>query len=488
MHKSSIKKNFFYQCIYEILIILLPLLTSPYLARVLGAEQVGIYSYTYSIAYFFMMFACLGVKNYGNRTIAAVRDDQNELNKTFSNIYAVMIMLATIVSAVYVVYAVFFSEYRIIAFIQFIYILSCFVNIDWFFFGIEEFRLTVTRNSIVKLITVVAIFIFVRDQGDLWKYCLILALGTLIGQAAVWYFLKDYVQFVRPSWEEMKKHIKPLFVLFIPVLAVSLYKYMDKIMLGILSTKTQVGFYENSEKVINIPTSIITAFGTVMLPRMSNLAAGGSRKQIKDYIERSQELVLCLALALAFGLAGVAQNFSVIFWGSEFEPCGNLIIALAVTIPFISYANVIRTQFLVPQKWDRPYIVSVFTGAGVNIVANLILIQRYEALGAAFGTIFAEAAVCLVQAFYVRKELPVLKYVRKAIYFLIIGVVMFVVVMTIGNMGVHIHVLLLQILVGAVVYSLFSLIYFIVTKNQTVLPIIDKMLVRLHLKSNTKKD
>lgn len=474
--RSSVKKNFLYQCLYEILIIILPLVTSPYIARVLGAEKIGIYSYTYTIANYFVLFACLGVKNYGNRTIAAVRDDQKELNRTFSNIFAVMVLISAVVSMFYVWYIVFLSNYKAIAIIQFLYVLSCFFDINWFYFGIERFKLTVTRNTVIKLGTVAAIFLFVKSKEDLWVYCLIMALGTFISQLVVWLFLKNYVKFTKPSWNEMVPHIKPLFVLFIPVLAVSLYKYMDKIMLGMLSTKTQVGLYENAEKAINIPTSIITAFGTVMLPKMSNLARGGNFEKIKDYINKSSEMIMCIACALAFGMMGVAENFSVIFWGNEFEPCGRLIMVLSVTIPFLAFANVIRTQFLIPQMMDKPYIISVFAGAGINLAANLILIHFFDALGAAYGTVLAEMTVCILQAFFVRKKLPILKFVKDFVFFVVVGVVMLVVVCIVGSAGIRISVLLIQILTGGLFYIFACLVYFKVTNNKLVMGMIHSTL------------
>ena len=235
---SSVKKNFFYQSIYEVLIIILPLLTSPYIARVLGAEKIGIYSYTYSVAYYFMLIAMLGIKNYGNRAIATVRDDQDALNREFSNIFALHAVLSTIAIAAYIIYCfVFVQENRIYAFIQIFWVIGALFDINWFFFGIEKFKLTVTRNTVIKLITVASIFIFVHGKEDLWKYVFIMAAGNFISQSVVWVFLRNYVQFIKPSIEEMRKHFKPMVVLFIPVLAVSLYKYMDKIMLGAMCEK-----------------------------------------------------------------------------------------------------------------------------------------------------------------------------------------------------------------------------------------------------------
>lgn len=473
---SSVKKNFLYQCIYEVLIIILPFVTSPYIARVLGAEGIGIYSYTYTIANYFVLFANLGIKNYGNRIIAEVRDDREELNKTFSNLFSVMFLVSIIIFIVYMTYAFFFSDYQTIALIQCLYVLSSLIDINWFYFGIEKFKLTVIRNTIIKLGTVVSVFLFVRDKDDLWTYCLVMSLGTVIGQLAVWPFLKKYVSIEKPTWKEMILHIKPLLVLFVPVLAVSLYKYMDKIMLGMISTKPQVGFYENAEKAINIPVSIITSFGTVMLPRISNMTKDGNVERIKIYIGKSIELIMCMSFAMAFGMLGVARNFSVVFWGSEFETSGSIIMILAITIPFLAFANVIRTQFLIPLKLNKLYIISVFVGALVNLSTNMIFIYYFGAIGAAYGTVLAEVAVCIIQSFFVRKKLPVSEYLKKCLFFMIAGCVMFVIVYLLGFGERSGGMLIIQSLVGGMIYIILCLLYFKYNNNEWIMSMVCEIL------------
>ena len=472
---SSVKKNFAYNSAYQILIMILPLMTAPYIARVIGAEGIGIYSFTYSIAFYFSMFIILGLNNYGNRSIAMVRDDPEKLSKTFWNIYATQFMMAVLVIAFYCIYLFCFVNpaYFTITAIQAIFLLAYAFDINWFFFGVEQFKLTVTRNAIIKLITVVCTFIFVKSSEDLWLYTLILALGMFFSNLILWLFLKRYIYFSKPEWKEMKSHIKPNLVLFIPVIAISLYKVMDKIMLGAMSSMTQTGFYENSEKIINIPQGIITALGTVMLPRMSNLAAKGDKKNSQRYMNLSMEMVMLLACALCFGIAGIAPIFAPIFFGEAFRVCGELISYLSIIILFLSWANVIRTQYLIPQCQDREYIASVFLGAVVNLIINLTLIPKYGAFGAVVGTIFAEAAVALYQTVIVRKELPIGKYFVNSIYFLFIGIAMFGIIRFIGvKLGESIFTICIEIIAGGAFYLICTFVYFIKRKNPVVLNIL----------------
>ena len=307
-----------------------------------------------------------------------------------------------------------------------------------------------------------------------------MALGSFISQSVVWLFLRKYVTFVKPSLKEMKTHIMPMLVLFIPVVAISLYKVMDKIMLGYLCEMEEVGYYENAEKAINIPNSIIGAFGAVMLPKMSNLMKNGSTNQSRKYMNYSMEYVMLLASGLSFGLCAVASDFSVVFWGNDFEACGPLIEVLAFTVPFLAFANVIRTQYLIPTRRDKEYSVSVFVGAGVNLLLNLLLIPRYGALGAAFGTLFAEIAVCVVQTLSVKKELPILQYLLKSVFFLGFGMLMFIFVkFRASSNGTGVLGLCLEIVKGVIVYGILSVLYLYFTKNVVFLSTSTKLLNKL---------
>lgn len=477
---SSIKKNFAYQSAYQILLILLPFITSPYISRVLGPENTGVFSYSYSVANYFVIFAMLGINNYGNRMIAMVRDDRERLNRTFSNIFALHFLLSLLVVVAYFAYILLFPvKYKTYALIQSLYIIAALFDINWFFFGIEKFRLTFTRNTLIKILTVISIFVFVRTREDLWKYIVIMAGGSFASQSMVWLVVRKYVSFVKPTFKEMKAHLAPLFILFVPVIAVSFYRIMDKILLFYFSTEAQVGFFEYSERVINIPLGLITAFGTVMMPRMSNITASGDTNQSREYLSSSMFFVMFMAYALSFGIAGISNDFAPVFFGSQYQPCGILIKCMAVTIPFIAFANVIRTQYLIPSCKDKVYILSVGMGALANVAVNLILIPRFHALGAAVGTIFAEVTVCTIQAAAVRKNLPILDYIKSGLFFLASGVAMYGTVFVIEALTERsIISVVIQIAAGAFVYLMLSFLYVRFTKNTLLVDMLRRVLGR----------
>lgn len=423
---SSIRKNFLYNAVYQLLLIVLPLITTPYVSRVLGAGGVGVYSYTYTVANYFMLIAMLGVKNYGNRSIAAVRDDPEQLSRTFWEIYWLQFLCSLVALGAYLAFALLLEpQNRQILLIQSIHVFTGLLDISWLFFGLEKFKLTVVRNIAVKLLTLVGIFLLVRTQADLWKYTLILALGTLISQSYLWLYVRRFVSWRRPSLSRILHHLPGELILFVPVVAVSLYKMMDKIMLRQMSSFVQVGFYESSEKILNIPTGIITALGTVMLPRMSNLAAKAKQSQSLQYIRTSMSFAMFLACGMAFGIAGIAPILVPVFLGDGYAYCIDLLKILSPTVLFLAWANVIRTQYLIPQHHDRSYILSVILGALVNLVVNALLIPKMAANGAAVGTVCAEAAVCICQTLMVRKALPVGSYLKEALPFLLLGLGMY---------------------------------------------------------------
>lgn len=474
---KSLGRNIAYQTLYQILLIFLPIVTSPYVSRILGADRIGIYSYTYSVAYYFVLVAALGINNHGSRVIAEVKDDRGKLNQVFSDLFTLHAVISIIVFIAYLGYAFLLAkEDRLYTIIQLVYVASAIFDINWLFFGLEQFKITITRNSIIKILTVVFIFLFVKQESDLWKYCMIMSMGFFISQSVVWFYVKGNVTFVQPKWDGIKSHIKPMFLLFIPAVAVSLYKVMDKIMLGMMSSKEQVGFYENSEKVVSMLMGFVTAFGTVMLPRMSNLISIGKKELADRYMDKSIEVVSCIALALSFGMYAVANRFAPFFFGPGFEECGILMQILSATVVFIAFANVIRTQYLIPNHRDKVYLISVCSGAAINLTVNYLLIPKLHARGAAIGTVCAEVAVCLIQFIAIGKEVNWKKYIKCLVSFSMIGLVMLLCVERVILLFSSDFVALgVSVVVGGVLYLGCTLVVLIITKDDLLEQIIEKM-------------
>lgn len=471
---SSLKKNIGYQTAYQLLNTVLPLITSPYLARVLGASQLGVFSYTQSIVGYFVLFATLGVTNYGTRTIASCKDDKTELSRNFFEIYLFQIITSLIAITFYGAYIVIIcDENIIIALLQGLLIIGSLMDINWLFFGIENFKVTVTRNMFVRMITVMAILLLVKSPDDLWLYTLIMSSGTVLSNAVLFYFVPKVVnvQFLKQvSFEGIIKHIKPNIVLFIPLLAMSVYHIMDKTMLGILSTYEQTGFYYNADKVINIPIGIISGIGTVMLPRATSMIENGKIKEYKQLFNITVEMIVIVSSAMAFGIAAIANEFTPFFFGKGYEECILLIIVLSPVLIIKALSQTSRMQYLIPNHKEKIFIQSVFVGAIANLTINWYLIPQIGALGAVIGTLIAELITCLWQYIKMNQYIQCGKILVKSSVYLVFGSMMFFGIRALAHFITKIIPSLfisvaIEIIAGVMIYIFLNLIYSALTKN-----------------------
>ena len=411
----STKKNAAYNVAYRMFSVFLPLVTAPYLSRTVGTDGVGLYSLAWSVSYVFCLIGMLGLNDYGVRTIAQVRDNREELDRTFSAIWQMQLLVAgaTLVAWLGYVFLVA-GEEKVIALHLTMMSVSCLVSLDWCLMGLDIFKPIALRNTFVKLAAAACVFLFVKKKEDLWIYGFVWSLATLIGNLMSAASLRGKVTYRPVPIRESLKHLKPCAVLFISVLAVNVYRTMDKVMVSAIAGVHENGLYENAEKIIYCLSGFISAIGTVMMPKVAYMQKEGATEKIARHIDRSMELILCMTSAMAFGVAAVADVFAPLFYGEDFRYSGTLMAPLAFTLIMIGFANVIRTQVVLPQKRDHIFVKSVCCGAAVNLIANACLIPSMKSMGAVVGTLMAEMTVPVVQYIILRKELPYgqfLKYV-----------------------------------------------------------------------------
>lgn len=472
MAKTGLKKNFVYSVSYQILAIILPLITAPYVTRVLGAKSLGIYSKTQALAHYFLLFAMLGVNNYGNRAIARVRDNREEASKVFWEIYSFQLFTAVVSVCVYWIYCIHFTaDNHLIYLMQAFYVMSGLVDVNWCCFGMEKFKLTTIRSMAVRIATALSIFAFIKSRDDLWLYTFLISFSFILSGAIVWPFIKKHIDFVKPTWDGIKRHIKPNLVLFWPVIAVSLYNIMDKLMLGWFSEDEEVAFYTYAERIVTIPTTLILALDNVIMPRMSNLyASDGKNEKIKYLMDNVMLFAMFMAAAMGFGLAGVADVFAPWFYGSAFTRCGYFILLLSPVIVIKAWAGALRTQFIIPTGRDKIYVISLTTGAVVNLILNALLIPRINGVGAIIGTLAAEFAVCFLQFFWCRKDIDIKNYLINGFSFCAIGAIMFFVVEALSHISSSALITLaVQVICGVVVYTLIGCFYMVKIRKNPVL-------------------
>lgn len=470
----STRKNTLYNMAYRLFSMLLPLITAPYLSRVVGTEGVGLYGYAWAISYTFGLIGLLGLENYGPRAIAQSMDDKAALNRTFSAIWQMQLLVAGATLLVWCGYVAFVADAeKSLAMAFTLASVSCLVNVDWCLMGLDQFRPIALRNTLAKLLAAAAVFVFVKGPEDLWIYALAWSLATLLGCVSCLCSLRGQVKFTPVPWREALTHLKPCAILSISVIAVSVYRQMDKVMIGALSDMHNTGLYENAEKIILCLAGFIAAIGTVMLPKVSRMTARGLMDEVKKHIDASMELVMCMVCALAFGLASVAPEFAVLFYGEAFADSGLLMILLSFTLLTIGFANVIRTQWVLPQKRDHIFIKSVLAGAGVNVVLNAVLIPSLGAKGAVIATMAAELAVPVVQFVILRRELPYLRYLRYVLTYSAIGLVMALAVRLTAALPIGGWAgLLLCVAVGGTVYMALCGLWWLLTGNRRILSVL----------------
>lgn len=433
MEKKSVARNYIYNLSYQILAIIIPLITTPYLSRVLGAENIGIYSYTLSITTYFILFGSFGVAMYGQREIAYVQKNINKRSITFYEIF--IMRLITLFISLLIFYFTFClnGQYTTYYKILILEIIANAIDVSWFFQGLEEFKKTVVRNMLVKLISVICIFIFVKTSNDLNKYFIIYVLSTFLGNFSLWMYISKYIKKINIKELKIIRHIKPTIMLFIPQIATQIYTVLDKTMIGtIINDKSEVGFYEQAQKIIKLLMTIATSLGTVMMPRIAATYAKEDMKKVREYMNQSFAFIMMIAFPLMLGIISVAYKFVPVFYGEGYDKVISLLCIISPIIVFIGLSNVTGTQYLLPTKQQNKYTLSVMIGAFINFIFNLILIRNLASIGASIATVIAEFSVTLTQFILIKKEIKIREVFKISYKYIISSIIMFAFSIIIG--------------------------------------------------------
>lgn len=456
MPKKSITKNYLYNLTYQVLILILPLITTPYLARVLGAEGTGIYSYTYTIVNYFVLFGSLGVALYGQREIAYAQEKKQKRKQIFIELVLFRFITISIAVAIYYICfmrtGIYSTYYRILLF----ELLAGAFDISWFFQGLEEFKKTVTRNILVRTISVLLIFILVKKREDLVTYMYIYSLADFIGNLTLWMYLPKYFKGVKIGKIKLSHQIKPIILLFIPQITSKLYNMLDTTMLGkIVADKSEAGYYEQSQKVIRLLLTVVTSLGTVMIPRMANMFANGERKQIDYYMKRSFSFTFLLSFPMMFGIISISKAFTPIFFGPGYEKTALLMSIISPIVLLMGVANVLGNQYLIPTQRQKEYTIAVGVGVVVNFILNYILISLWTSVGACIATVISQIVVDYMQFRQLRGEVKFKSIVKLSYKYIFASLIMFIacnltkIFVSRGMLSI-----ILQVIVGVIVYGI----------------------------------
>lgn len=470
--KKSIKKNYIYNLLYQVFLLITPVITTPYVSRVLGAEGIGQYSFTNSIVSYFVLFAALGFGYYAQREIAKYQGNKQEQSKIFWEIViirAVSVLTVLIVYEALILLGVFGQKYTLLMTILSLNIIAVAFDPSFLFQGNEEFGSLVLRNFLVKSASIICVFAFVKQQKDVWLYVLIYSVAGLVSHFSIYLYLPKMICKQQISNLHPLRHLKPTIILFIPTIATSVYTMLDKTMIGVITGSDALnGYYEQAEKLVKMSLTIVTSLGTVMIPRNSHAIQNNEIDNVKTNIYKAIRFVWFIGTPIMFGIIAVSDNFNLWFFGPGYEPVITLMRMLSPLVLAIGLSSVLGVQYLIPAGKEKLLTYSVIIGAISNFILNIILLNLIGIIGVAIASVFAETIISFYQLFVLRNTFSIKKILFCGWKNVISGVIMLVLLLFISSyLSSSILNTMILILIGILIY--FFCLF--VLKEDTVLDI-----------------
>lgn len=414
---KSVKFNFIMNSILTASAMIFPIITYPYVSRILQPEGIGTVSFANSVITYFSMFAQLGVPMYGIRACAKVRDDKEKLTRTVQEIMMINMITCLVVYIAFFCSLYFVPQFRqekILYLIMGSLILFNTVGVEWLYKGLEQYSYITVRSIVFKFIALLAMFLLVHEKEDYVIYGGITIFATAGSNVLNFINLRKYV-YLRPVGAyDFRQHIKPISIFFAMSIATTVYTNMDNVMLGFIKGTTENGYYDAAVKIKNILVSFVSSLGTVLLPRVSYYIQTGEREEFSRITKKALNFVFLLSVPLCVYFIIFARSSIYLLSGTLFE---NSILPMRLIMPtlvFIGLTNIIGLQILVPLGKENQVLYSEIAGAAVNIIVNMLLIPRMGAAGAAIGTVLAEIMVFIVQV-YALKDV-VVRILKKISY------------------------------------------------------------------------
>ncbi len=418
----SVRFNFIMNFLLTATSMVFPLITHPYVARVLGPAGTGRTTFAVSVVSYFIMLAMLGIPTYGIRACAQVRDDKEKLSKTVQELMIVNIAMAL---ACYVLLAICvaligrFREVRVLIWVSSTGILLNAVGVNWFYSAIEDYAYITVRSIAFKVLSIVVMFLFVRSPEDVVWYAVVTLIASYGSYILNFFRLRRFITFRRFEHYSFLPHVKVSLVFFAMAVATTVYTNLDVVMLGLLTSDAEVGYYNAAVRVKSILVSLVTSLGAVLLPRLSYYVEKGARAEFSAMLRKAVGFVLYAAVPLTAFFMLTAEETVLILSGGEFRPAIPAMRIIMPTVLFIGLTNILGMQIMVPNGQEKKVTLSVTVGGVVDLVLNAALIPRLGASGAALGTLVAELAVLIVQLFMTRDILRALP--RLSVWRILVG-------------------------------------------------------------------
>ena len=405
----SIKKNFFYNGLLTVANYLFPLITYPYVSRVLGVSNIGICNFVDSIVNYFILFSMMGISIVGVREIAAVREDREARNRVFSNLIALNGLtsgLAAIALAGAILFVPALAPYRSLLWIGVVKILANFLCMEWLFRGVEEFKYITNRTILVKSLYVAGVFLLIRKPDDYPIYYFLLTLMVILNAAINLSYSRRFVSFHNRGIE-LAKHARPYFTMGLYMFLTSMYTTFNVMYLGFVSSTEQVGYYTSATKVFSMVIALFTAFTTVMLPRMSAVLSEGRKEEFLDLVKKTFSVLFIVGVPVILLLLVGAGDVIRVLSGKGYEGAVIPMRIVAPLILVIGMEQILVVQVMMPMKMDRAVFVNSAIGAVVGVLLNLLLVRYLLAQGSAIVWMVSELAVFLCAWTVVSRRLSI---------------------------------------------------------------------------------
>lgn len=479
---ASIKRNYIYNLTYQIFAILIPLVTSPYLARILQPDGIGAYSYANSIATYFCLLAVLGTSTYASRELARIRDDESKVDQLYWEIVLFRIV-TTFISVLLYFLVIYFSGYDFYLYFACAFsIFSVAVDSGWYFEANEKFKVLVAKDFIVKIVSLVLIFTLVKQKDDLLIYVLIQTVGIFLPNLILTLYLLKKHNNVSFANLHFKKHLKETLIYFIPSIASSIYTVLDKTMIGlIVNNNSENGYYDLAYKIYMIILTMITSLTTVISARSSFLFGKGKIEEVKGIIYKSLDFLGMIVIPAIIGIFICTDNFVLWYYGETYFKVASLIKCLSPLLLIIGISNILWGGYLTPVGKKEISAKAIVIGSMVNLCCNLLLIPRYGSYGATVGSIIAESVITMIYIYFTYKFISYKKAFSKYYTYLFAALGMGLCTYLIGNLGINrILITILQLLFGCIIYFGILLLW----KNEDVIMILRNIIYFMKRKLN----
>lgn len=466
---KSIKKNLFYNILLNVSAVIFPLITAPYVARVLQPDNIGLFNFANTYAGYFALVAALGIPTYGVREVAKCRDDKKALGDLLSELFSINVYTTIIVSIIYIITLLVIGQLRlhVVFFLiaGFVIYASPF-SIEWYYQGLEDFGFVTIRTIVVRIISILGLFIFVRDSGDVLNYLLLNVFGSVVSK--VW----NYIVLVRSGMRlhlvhtGLKKHMKPVTILFASSIAISIYTVLDTLMLGFITTYSQVAYYNQATHISKMLLSIVTSLSIVAMPRVSYYMKNNEYNKINELMRKSFGIVALMAIPMAIGLAVISPVFVPWFFSKAFIGTIVPLQILAFLIIAIGFNNLLGVQILLGLGHDKDFFYCVLVGTISNFCLNCFLIPHMGATGASIASLTAETLILLVEIIIVYKKTQVRINCKSDVIKSTVGALLFIPLALIipSNISSWLYILIFMFS-GVAIYFIFQFI----VKNQSLL-------------------